>query len=161
MRISIVLALASLVLPTALVGQDTFRVEFRSGLADDRGRLKGQLVVTEDTIFFRARGATTSFAIPVRSIDSVFAVLGEERTTGAAILSGLAGGIAFGDAIGWARQGRSAVEFLCIRVSAADSTSGLLLDSTRVLILKTKNYEAIVAGNEIWSRMVRYRSQAR
>jgi hypothetical protein len=163
MRIATVLALAGLTVPGALVGQDTFRVEYRSGFADERGRPKGDLVVTDDTIFFRAKDTASSFAIPVRSVDSVFAVLGEERTTTAAILSGLAGGIAFGarSAFGYARRGRSPAEFLCIRVSVVDSTSGLSLDSTRVVIVKTKNYEAIVVGNAIWSRMMHHPSPAR
>lgn len=155
MRIAIAFAFAVLTTGTALAAQDSFLVEYRSGVAEVRAKQKGMLVVTADTIFFRGNDAATGFAIPIRTIDSVFAVYGDERTTGATILSGLAGGIALGigGAFGYGRRGRSQVEFLCVRVGAEQSPEGLSLDSTRIVLVKTKNRQAVEIGNAIWSRM--------
>ncbi len=147
MGIATALGLAALTAASPLVAQETFPVEYLYGLADIRVKHKGQLVVTDDTVFFRAKDAAPGFAIPIRSIDSVFTAYGDERTAGAAALGYLAGGIS------GALLARNPSEFLCIRIDPEDSTAARALDSTRIVIVKTKNNAAIDIGNAIWSRM--------
>jgi hypothetical protein len=147
MKTATAIALAALTGASALLAQETFPTEYISGLADVREKHKGQLVVTDDTIFFRTSDVTTSFAIPMRSVDSVFAAYGEERTAGAAAVGYLVWGVS------GALLARNAAEFLCIRVETGAPTASLSLDSTRTVIVKTKTHMAVVIGNAIWSRM--------